>query len=597
VALPLSEVEPVPLGETPAVREAVGDALTVELPLTVEDGVAGGVPVPDPVGEAVAVGVLELLPLLLGEAPCVIEGVAESDTVVLGDAGAAPVGLAEAGGEGVQEDVGEREPLCDAVEEGVGDAAPEPDAETVGEVVGEGVDEGEGEPLCDEVAVGRGEGVPEPDSEAVGESVGEGEGVGEPLRDEVAVEGGEAASELSAEAVGLCEPLGVAEAVGLPGPLGVAEGVGLPEPLGVSGGGAPGEPDCEGMVEVAGVAAAVALPLGVSLAEGAPVAEAPGGAVCAPVPEGEGVGEPEGEGGTVLTGAGAPVPVGEGASLPLAGALDGALTALLDGGGDGAAGAEALRAPLLLAEREAAEMGEGAPLADCELVGSCGSSARPPEAQRKAKVQGAGSAAPPAHQKPALQATPEALVEPAGHHAPGGAPHGPLQVAFVLRPVVFPNLPAGQRVGTPLLHHEPRGQGAHTALLSKNPADCVNTRSPEGDAMMGLGELRFASAPKPTPAPATPLPATVVTQPRATSTRRTRCPAISVTNSIAPEEDRETPMGLLNAAADAGPSAKPGARGVPASVSSAAASTWNRRTTWFERSAMYTRASSGDTAM
>jgi hypothetical protein len=35
-------VEPVPLGETPAVREAVGDALTVELPLTVEDGVAGG---------------------------------------------------------------------------------------------------------------------------------------------------------------------------------------------------------------------------------------------------------------------------------------------------------------------------------------------------------------------------------------------------------------------------------------------------------------------------------------------------------------------------------------------------------------------------
>jgi hypothetical protein len=53
VALPLSEVEPVPLGETPAVREAVGDALTVELPLTVEDGVAGGVPVPDPVAEGV----------------------------------------------------------------------------------------------------------------------------------------------------------------------------------------------------------------------------------------------------------------------------------------------------------------------------------------------------------------------------------------------------------------------------------------------------------------------------------------------------------------------------------------------------------------
>ena len=212
-------------------------------------------------------------------------------------------------------------------------------------------------------------------------------------------------------------------------------------------------------------------------------------------------------------------------------------------------------------------------------------------------MQGAGSAAPPAHQKPAPQATPEALVEPAGHHAPGGAPHGPLQVAFVLRPVVLPKAPAGQRVGAPLLHHEPRGQGAHAALLSKNPADCVKTRSPVGDAMMTLGWLRFASAPKPSPAPVTPLPATVVTQPRATSTQRIRCPARSVTKSIAPDKDRETPMGLLNAAADAGPSAKPAARGVPARVPSDAASTWNRRTTWFERSAMYTRASSGDTAM
>ena len=44
-------------GEAPIVREAVGDTVTVELPLTVVEGVKEAVPVPEPEGVAEEVGV------------------------------------------------------------------------------------------------------------------------------------------------------------------------------------------------------------------------------------------------------------------------------------------------------------------------------------------------------------------------------------------------------------------------------------------------------------------------------------------------------------------------------------------------------------
>ena len=50
VMLPVSEVLGVALGDTPADRDTVADADVVELPLSVEAGVAAGVPVPLAVG-------------------------------------------------------------------------------------------------------------------------------------------------------------------------------------------------------------------------------------------------------------------------------------------------------------------------------------------------------------------------------------------------------------------------------------------------------------------------------------------------------------------------------------------------------------------
>jgi hypothetical protein len=57
VSVPLSEVEPVVEADAPDVREGVGDALFVLLPLTVDEGVFGAVPVPVPVGVEVGVPV------------------------------------------------------------------------------------------------------------------------------------------------------------------------------------------------------------------------------------------------------------------------------------------------------------------------------------------------------------------------------------------------------------------------------------------------------------------------------------------------------------------------------------------------------------
>ena len=84
---------PLLLPDAPVVRDAGGDADTVLLELSVEEGVGAAVPVPVNVALPVAVplGVwlgetlllLEMLELLLAEAPAVREGVALADTVEL----------------------------------------------------------------------------------------------------------------------------------------------------------------------------------------------------------------------------------------------------------------------------------------------------------------------------------------------------------------------------------------------------------------------------------------------------------------------------------------------------------------------------------
>ena len=89
----LSEMLAVVEAEAPGVVAAVGDADSVLLPLSVEEGVGGGVPVADPVGVDVAVPVGDwdgvalalrlLLPVLLAETPAVSDGVGDALNVPL----------------------------------------------------------------------------------------------------------------------------------------------------------------------------------------------------------------------------------------------------------------------------------------------------------------------------------------------------------------------------------------------------------------------------------------------------------------------------------------------------------------------------------
>ena len=80
-------------GDTPVVKEAVGDTDSVEDALIVDDGVIVdvpvGVPVLEPVGEGVGVAELvalferDLLPVFDGDTPFVRDAVGEADTVEL----------------------------------------------------------------------------------------------------------------------------------------------------------------------------------------------------------------------------------------------------------------------------------------------------------------------------------------------------------------------------------------------------------------------------------------------------------------------------------------------------------------------------------
>ena len=107
VRLPLKDADPLLEADAPAEREGVGAALTVPLPLAVDDGVGAGVPepvpeadgvgVPVPMRLAVALPPSEFVPVLEGDTPAVNEAVGEALAVVLplsveeGVADAAPV--------------------------------------------------------------------------------------------------------------------------------------------------------------------------------------------------------------------------------------------------------------------------------------------------------------------------------------------------------------------------------------------------------------------------------------------------------------------------------------------------------------------------
>jgi hypothetical protein len=81
-------------GDTPVVKEAVGDKDSVEDALIVEDGVSDGVlvdvPVEEPVGVDEGVTLLvvllerDLLPVFDGDTPFVRDAVGDADTVLLG---------------------------------------------------------------------------------------------------------------------------------------------------------------------------------------------------------------------------------------------------------------------------------------------------------------------------------------------------------------------------------------------------------------------------------------------------------------------------------------------------------------------------------
>ena len=196
-----SELLPVWDGEAPLVREGVGEALTVELAESVEEGVEAAVPVPlvegvpvevpEGVWDAVALLEKDVLGVLLAEAPGLSEAVGEADTVELAESvvdgvGAGvpvplPVGVAVGVGVGVLGGVALLErlvlPVLDweapLVREAVGEAERVEEALAVVEGVGAAVPVPLGVGLGVPVPLGVGEGVREEEKEVLG--VGEGE--------------------------------------------------------------------------------------------------------------------------------------------------------------------------------------------------------------------------------------------------------------------------------------------------------------------------------------------------------------------------------------------------------------------------------------
>jgi hypothetical protein len=213
--LPVWEALPVMEGETPLVREAEGEVLTVVLPDWVLLGVSDAVPVPVGVGlpvlvavadlEAVVLPVGLLLPLLEGEAPAVREAVGDPETVLLldrvlvGEREAVPVPVPEPVGVGVGEGVRDGVPVLES------ELLPLLEGEAP--AVREAVDEPETVLLLDRVLVGEREAVPVPVPEPVGVGVGEG------VRDGVPVLESELLPLLEGEAPAVREAVGDPETV------------------------------------------------------------------------------------------------------------------------------------------------------------------------------------------------------------------------------------------------------------------------------------------------------------------------------------------------------------------------------------------------
>ena len=230
------DVLPVLLAEAPRVTEAVGDCVSVLLPVSVEEGVLSAVPVPETVGVPVAVAVTvgggeeeplsEVLAVLLAEAPSVREAVGDADTVLLADR----VVLGVPGPEAVALGVGVPLVLAVAVALGVALGLAPRDRVAVGEAVTV--------LLADSVEVGETEPVPVPEGLLLG--VSEEVGVGLGAAERLAL--GDSVPSWEGVAVGARVAGGLLVAAALPAEDGVSAGDTVPdrvedceqEPLAVS---------------------------------------------------------------------------------------------------------------------------------------------------------------------------------------------------------------------------------------------------------------------------------------------------------------------------------------------------------------------------
>merc|ERR1719424_1346837 len=119
--------------------------------------------------------------------------------------------------------------------------------------------------------------------------------------------------------------------------------------------------------------------------------------------------------------------------------------------------------------------------------------------------------------------------------------------------------------GTTIGAKEGDGGGAATQTWRRPPLELTNNVLPSGLMATSSGQSNCAASPTPSAVPSVPLPASVVTAPLATSTRRILLFIQSATNSAPPSGLTAMPAGLANCAASPTPSASPSSP-LPASV-------------------------------
>ena len=177
-------------------------------------------------------------------------------------------------------------------------------------------------------------------------------------------------------------------------------------------------------------------------------------------------------------------------------------------------------------------------------------SAAAPAAQPGLSTQGAGSATPPAHQKPAGQSAPGGAL-PTPQNDPGAAPQGTHTDALAAL-----HVPAGHWKNVALEHAKPAAQATHVSARTRRLTESVTSKSPHGVMTTLLIVSKRASAPGALTKPATPRgePAIGATSPVSVETSRARWPNTSVTMS-APEACSARPVGCEKAAHVLTPSA------------------------------------------